>query len=237
MKANVGIAIAPCALALMCAQSASAQGNEEAAPSYMRAPVRAPRGAFEIGITTGYTQGFGNIVSGRPVRETAGPGAGVGLSLGYRSSPGVGLGLTGGFEQYRAGAAEGRGTSVRGGAAGVEASFHLAPFERVDPVIRLGTGYRMLWTAPPGRNNDVLTHGFELGRLSLGLDIRVSDSIALGPSLGGGLNYFMWENPEGNKGNRALSDRRVNSFVFAGLGGRFDLGGHRQEKIIRVGGR
>src|SRR4051794_37306830 len=34
---------------------------------YMAAPVRAPSKAFELGVDAGYTQGFGNIVSGRGV--------------------------------------------------------------------------------------------------------------------------------------------------------------------------
>lgn len=209
----------------------------ETTPSYLRAPLRAPREAFELGLGTSYTQGFGNIAAARRLRDIAGGGIDLGLTLGYRSSPGVGLGLTTSYQQFRTAPSLRKGTDVRGAAMGVQASFHLAPFERVDPVLSLGTGYRFFWTAPPGPRNNVLTHGFELAKVSAGLDIRVSDSVALGPFLGGGLNYFVWQNPEGPQGNQKLQNRRVNSFVFAGLQGRFDLGGKRQEKLIAVGSR
>jgi opacity protein-like surface antigen len=237
MKANIGVAIATGVLAVVtCAGVASAQENETT-PGYMRVPLRAPRNAFELGVSTGYTQGFGDITAGRRIQDVANAGAGVGVTLGYRSSPGLGLGLDTSYQQFRADDGQRKGTNVRGMSATAEAIFHIAPFERIDPFISLGTGYRLLWNAPPGRNNNTLTHGIELARLNAGLDIRLSDNVALGPTVGGGLNYFLWENPEGPRGDRMLRDRHVSTFVFAGLQGRFDVGGLREERVVVVGKR
>ncbi|MGK3986890.1 hypothetical protein WME99_27830 [Sorangium sp. So ce136] len=238
MKANTGVAVAAGAIAVLCASVASAQDFEgEVPPSYLRSPLRAPGNALEIGVSVGYAQGFGDIGSERRLRDLSGPGAGVGVALGYRAVPGVGLGLTSSYEQYMARGPEQRGTDLRGMTVGAEASFHLAPFERVDPVISLGSGYRALWTAAPGRESDRVTHGIELARLQAVLDVRMSDSVALGPSLGGGLNLFLWENTRGSTRAREVPGRRVNTFVFAGLQGRFDVGGQRVREVFPIAAR
>ncbi|MGK3960529.1 hypothetical protein WMF38_46670 [Sorangium sp. So ce118] len=238
MKANTGVAIAAGALAVLCASVASAQDYEgEVPPSYLRSPLRAPGNALEIGVSVGYAQGFGDIGSERRLRDLSGPGAGVGVALGYRAVPGVGLGLTSSYEQYMARGPERRGTDLRGMMVGAEASFHLAPFDRIDPVISLGGGYRALWTAAPGRASDTVTHGIELARLQAVLDVRMSDSVALGPSLGGGLNLFLWENTGASTRAREVPGRRVNTFVFAGLQGRFDVGGQRVREVFPIARR
>ncbi|MGK3991965.1 hypothetical protein [Sorangium sp. So ce1024] len=237
MKARTGVAIAAGAVAVLCGSMASAQDfGGDVPPSYLRSPLRAPANALELGLNLGYTQGFGDIGSERSLRDVAGPGAGVGMKLVYRAVPGVGLGLTSSYEQYMALGARQRGADVRGLTLGAEASFHLAPFERIDPVISVGSGYRALWTAaPPGVRGDTVTHGIELGRLQAVIDVRMSESVALGPTIGGGLNVFLWENTEGSIRAREVPGRRVNSFVFAGLEGRFDMAGQRVRKVVHIG--
>ncbi|MDC0677861.1 hypothetical protein [Sorangium atrum] len=239
MKANTGVAIAAGAVAVLCGSVAAAQDFEgEVPPSYLRSPLGAPANALELGLNLGYAQGFGDIGSERRVRDVAGPGAGVGVKLLYRAVPKVGLGLTSRYEQYTAQGAEQGGADVRGVTLGAEASFHLAPFERVDPVISLGSGYRALWTAaPPGVRGGTVTHGIELGRLQAVIDVRMSESVALGPTIGGGLNLFLWENAEGSSLGWEVPGGRVNSFVFAGLEGRFDLGGQRVREVVQVARR
>ncbi|KYF67373.1 hypothetical protein BE11_12630 [Sorangium cellulosum] len=237
MKANTGVAIAAGGVAVLCGGVASAQDFEgDVPPSYLRSPMGAPANALEVGLNLGYAQGFGDIGSERRLRDVSGPGASVGVKLVYRAVPGVGLGLTSSYEQYMAPGAERRGSDVRGMTLGGEASFHLAPFERVDPVISLGSGYRALWTgaAAPGARGDTVTHGIELGRLQAVIDVRMSESVALGPSVGGGLNLFLWENTGGSMRGREVPGRRLNSFVFAGLEGRFDLGGQRVREVVQV---
>ncbi|XXX73437.1 hypothetical protein WMF30_37930 [Sorangium sp. So ce134] len=238
MKANTGFAIAAAALGVLCAREAFAQDYEgEVPPSYLSSPLRAPGNALELGVSAGYTQGFGHIGSERRLSDVSGPGAGVGVKLGYRATPKIGLGVTSSYEQYLAAGPDRRETDVRGLTAGAEARFHLAPFQRIDPVIALGSGYRALWTAAPGRQRDTITHGVELARLSATLDVRMSDSVALGPSIGGGLNVFLLERAGGASAAREVRGSRVNSFVFAGLEGRFDLGGQRAREIVEIARR
>lgn len=239
MKAHFGIAIATGALATTLAGTVLAQQESyETAPSYMRAPVRAPRNALEIGVNTGYTQGFGNVASGESVGSTADAGLGVGLNLAYRASPGFSIGAVGQYQEFTPDDALGSDANVRGLAAGVDATFHFAPYERVDPFLSLGSGYRLLWTAPSGPDNNVLTHGFELARVNLGLDVRISQDIAVGPMIGADLNMFVWRNPEGSPGDEQIDDRRLHTFIYGGVQGRFDVGG-RRETLIReeVGSR
>lgn len=52
----------------------------------------------------------------------------------------------------------------------------------------------------------------------VGLDVRVDRQLALAPMLGADVGMFFW-NREG-----ALTDPRVNTFIYAGIQGRIDLG-------------
>lgn len=115
-----------------------------------------------------------------------------------------------------------------------EGKLHVRPYDRIDPWVGLGTGYRMLWIVPEGPGNNVLHHGLELVRAKVGLDIRVSRDVALGPVIGGGVNLFLWRNPEGPVGNTVIPDKKVSTFLFAGVQGRFDIGGQRVERTSTV---
>ncbi len=68
----------------------------------------------------------------------------------------------------------------------------------------------------------MLLHGFELGNLLIGYDFRLSEGVALSPMAGIDLNLFLWDHVDGV--TTALSSAQVNTFVFAGLQGRFDAG-------------
>lgn len=158
---------------------------------------------------------------------------------GIRAPPELAIGLTGQYQELAPAAAQGTGTRVRGAAIGVEGKFHFRPFERVDPWLSLGAGYRMLWIAPEGPDNNLLQHGFELARGQVGLDVRVSPDIALGPMIGGDVNLFTTQKPEGPAGSTMIPEKRLNTFLFAGVQGRFDLGGSRVENtgVIQLGSR
>lgn len=222
---NIGIALAGFALATAAGTQAYAQTYEgELAP---RGPVRAPQNAFEISANSGYTQGFGAAVPAtqgtRPTELGQGL-VGAGIGLGYRATPNTSVGVVG---QYNMQATRGGG-EIKGATAGVDATYHASPNQRLDPWISLGAGYRMQWNQPEGPGNDTLIHGFQLARANLGMDIRVSDSVALAPTVGGDVSMFLWRNPEGSAvGNMAIKNPKINGFVFAGVQGRFDLGGQR----------
>ncbi|AUX24607.1 hypothetical protein SOCEGT47_051460 [Sorangium cellulosum] len=235
MKATTGVVVAAGALVVLSGRVASAQGFEgDVPPSYLSSPLRAPGNALELGVSAGYAQGFGDIAGGRSLRDVSGAGTAVAVKLGYRATPKLGLGLTSSYEEYMATGPERQRTDVRGMTVGVETRFHLAPFERVDPVISLGSGYRAFATDAPGQRRDTITHGVELARLNATIDVRMSDSVALGPSIGGGLNVFLVESAGASGRAREVRDSRVNSFVFAGLEGRFDVGGQRVREVVVV---
>ena len=223
----IGIAAFAVALAGF-AQAASAQTVVER--EMVPAPMTAPRGALEINVDTGYTQGFGTAYGDRSMRDIAEAGVGVGLGIGYRALPTLSIAATGQFQGFNAANQLPQGTQVRGGTAGIEATFHIAPFERADPWLSLGTGYRMLWEVPSDNAPSTLTHGFEAGRLAIGVDLRPSDSVAISPMIGADLDVFAWRSQPGTE-MTAVSEPTVSTFVFAGLRGRFDLGGARDTKL------
>ena len=84
----------------------------------------------------------------------------------------------------------------------------------------------------------MLQHGFELARAELGLDVRLSRDVALGPLIGGDVNLFTLRDPEGPRSDAMIPDKEVSPILFAGVQGRFDVGGRRVEKTgtLQLGG-
>lgn len=205
---------------------APAAGAQEAAAGYLAQHVAAPGPAVEIKVGTGYTQGFGMMATGRSIPDVAGAGVGVSAEVDYRLSP---LWSLGGEAQLQALAAE-QSQSARGFATNFGATYHFAPRVRGDPWLRFAAGYRFVWeNNPTGTSGvSVVRHGFEPLAAKIGYDVRVSEDIALGPVVGADLNVFLWEDPS-NGSARALPAAEVGTFVYAGLQGRFDIGGVRTE--------
>jgi hypothetical protein len=223
---TIGIAAGALALAGFAAPAIAQTIEREMVP----APLRAPRRTFEVSAELGYTQGFGALYGGRQVRDVAQAGIALGVGVGVRATPLLSVAATGQFQGFNASDNLPNGTQARGASAGIEATIHLAPYERADPWLSLGTGYRMLWEVPQGDSPSTLTHGFELGALAIGIDLRPSEDVAISPMIGADLDMFAWRSPAG-AGMSALSDRTVSAFVFAGLRGRFDVGGTRVSKL------
>jgi hypothetical protein len=214
VMARLGCAGLVCAGALSFGSGARA---EEA--NYFERGVPAPSHALELKVGTSYTQGFGMIAPGRSIRDTAGAGIGVDLDADYRANPTWSVGVQGEYQEF----ANELNTAARGMAANVGVTFHAMPYSRGDAWLRLGTGYRLLWSVnPPGEPN-ALRHGFELAKATIGYDVRVSSDVALSPVVGADLNLFVWEDQNG--ANRTLASAQVGTFIFAGLQGRFDIGG------------
>jgi hypothetical protein len=184
--------------------------------SYFDQRIAAPRQAFEITVGTGYTQGLGMFQAGVDMDRVATPGLGVDLGLGYRIDPRWAISVNG---QYQELTAE-RAVGARGMTGNLAGTYHFSPYTRTDPWLSLATGYRMFWERNAGAAPNVLTHGFQLAKLSAGLDFRVDKDIALAPMIGADVNMFLWQDVTGNV---ALADPRVNTFVYAGLQARFDM--------------
>jgi hypothetical protein len=236
MTRTMGIAVATFALTAAIASTASAQTVIREGEMEPRGRIGAPSNAFEIQLDTGYAQGFGPAVPATAGTEPTGLGAaglGAGLGLHYRANPNSSVGISGTYNmQNLAGGAE-----IRGATAGIDGVFHAAPYSRLDPWVSVGAGYRMMWEMPAGEANNVLVHGFQLAKAKIGVDIRVSESLALAPTIGGDLNMFLWRDPEGRVATQTIEAPRLNAFVFAGVQGRFDAGGERTRPVTIVSKR
>jgi len=197
-------------------------------------PVAAPANAFELSIGGGYTQGTGDIrEAGATVEDVSGAGGTVELKLGYRVTPSFSFGVYGTFAAYTK-ADDAAGTDVFGATAGAYADWHFRPDRSIDPWISLGGGFRGLWISPDqGKETSIL--GWEIARLQVGVDYRVSRAVALGPVAGASLNAFFTENDPTTDGFENIHHPRTNYFFFSGLQGRFDLGGGTGKSAQVVG--
>jgi hypothetical protein len=219
----VGGSIAALALA------ASTAGAQETPRPFVAERVSAPRNAVELDVSTGYTQGAGMIQSGLSVPDVVRAGIAVGVGAGYRIDPYWKVGIDGEFQEFTAE----QGTGARGLRTQVNAAYHFMPYTRLDPFVQLGTGYRFLWQTNAGTAPTAMLHGLDLARAAVGFDLRVSPDVAFGPVLGADINIFPWQhNSDGT--NITLSSPMLNTFVFAGLQGRFDIGGEREGAPIGV---
>jgi hypothetical protein len=196
-------------------------------------PMRAPRGAIEIGAQVGYTQGFGTLRQGAGVRDVAGAGLGIGADVGVRVTPTFSISAGGQFQSFNADEALALGTAVRGASVGADATFHIAPFGRADPWVSIGGGYRMLWEVPQGAEPTTLTHGLQLGRIQVGVDLRPSENVAVAPVIGADLDTFLWQKSTGAE-NAKLITPGLSAYVFAGVRGRFDVGGARESRVVVI---
>lgn len=189
--------------------------------------VPAVQNAFEIGVGTGYSQGAGKLggTTGS-LEDLAGPGGVIEVDLGYRIIPELSVGAYGTFSKYQHGDTLVSSTDVLGATAGVQAAWHFRPDASIDPWVSLGTGWRGLWLNPDAGKVTSL-QGLELARLQIGADYRVSKDIAIAPVIGGSLNLFVSEDSPMTADYTEIHDKKVNFTGFAGLSGRFDLGGSR----------
>jgi len=222
--------LATVSAAALFAGSAAAQ---ETLPSTR---IDAPKKALEVGVGVGYSQGTGQIVeSGERVSDIARSGGEGALDIGWRFNERWMLGGYGTFGYFRSAADAAGDITVRGVSAGAQGQYHTRPFGRWDPWIGFGAGYRGLFASP----NDgpvESRHGIQLARLRVGVDIRGSRSFALGPVLGLDATMFTGMRSAGSTVTTRIAseDMTVTPFFFAGLAGRFDLGGQRVDARERT---
>jgi hypothetical protein len=224
MKPHLVTAAAALAVLLVPAL-ASAQPAEK---TYIEQGVPAPSQALEITVGTGYTQPFGILRKGVGMPSIAHEGVGAEASLGYRADPHFAVSIGGQYQELTANTAAG----TRGVAGTLAVAYHIAPQTRTDPFLELGAGYRLFWIVPQASAQApvALEHGFQLVRGRAGLDLRLSPDIALAPVVGADVTTFLWEDIGGN--NTAIASPGVSTFVFAGVLGRFDLGGTKVGQTV-----
>jgi hypothetical protein len=197
------------------AQPRPAEGQET---TRWERPLPAPTDAFELKVGAGYTQGFGTILPGVGIPHVAGAGVGVAVDADVRVNPHWSAGLQAEYQEF----ASELNTAARGLVGNLGATYHASPYTTADPWLRIGAGYRMLWSVDPPGLPTTMIHGFEIAKLTVGYDLRLSGGVAIAPVIGGDVNVFVWETANG--ASASLGPAQWGSFVFAGLQGRFDAG-------------
>jgi len=214
-------------LSLLVPAIAAAQPDELGTSTSFDHHVAPVQNALELGVATGYTQGFGKLGGGmNNLEDVASAGGALEIDAAYRIIPNLSVGLYGTFSQSANGDRIPNSTDVFGASAGVQAAWHFRPATSIDPFVNLGTGWRGLWLNPSSGKTTSL-QGFELARLQLGVDYRVSEDVAIAPVIGGSLNMFVSEDSPMTQDYTEIQTKKVNFTGFAGLAGRFDLGGKR----------
>jgi hypothetical protein len=194
-----------------------AQTNEN---SHRLDPVK---NAVELTIGTGYAQGLGDIAANQPTLTDVGTAGGsVQLGVGYRLIPQLTLGV------YGSGSAFGRAdqvdssTNIYSATSGVQADWHFLPgHSEWDPWVSLGTGWRGYWLDSNKGNSSL--QGWEIGKLQVGVDYRIDKAISVSPVLGADLTAFFTQETPTSNGYANVQNPHVNTFVFAGFQGRFDI--------------
>ncbi len=216
----------PAALLLLVPTFASAQSESEDASAFDHAlaPVQS---AFELGVAAGYNQGGGKLGGGMgDLQDLASAGGNVEIDVGARIIPNLSVGLYGTLSQSAKGDSVNTSTDIYGASAGIQATWHFRPATSVDPFVNLGTGWRAMWLNPSSGKVTSL-QGLQLARLQVGVDYRLSQDIAIAPIIGGALDMFVSQDSPMTSDYTEIQNKKVNFTGFAGIAGRFDLGGKR----------
>jgi hypothetical protein len=189
--------------------------------------VAAPANDVEVAVATGYAQSAGPLGGAlQHLEDLTGPGGAVQLEVGYRIIPSLSVGAYGSFQQANHGDQLDSHIDVLGATAGVQVVGHLRPSRSIDPWLSLGAGWKGLWlNAEQGKNTSL--QGLELARLQIVVDYRVSPDVSISPVIGGSLGMFVSEDSPMTSDYSEITDKKVNFTGFAGIAGRFDLGGKR----------
>jgi hypothetical protein len=236
IQGRAAIAAALGATLLGSSGVASAQEKEQVTVENTHARDPADR-SLELTVGTGYAQGFGNVGTGRPsLGDRGGAGGAVQVGVGYRLIPQLTLGLYGAGSMFDRSDQVDGSTNLYTANAGVQADWHVLPSAHdLDPWLSLGTGWRGYWEH--ANAGTLSMHGLELARLQVGVDYRLDREIAVSPVIGADLSTFLTEAaPNASFSN--IPSPNVNTFVFGGIQGRFDIPvGERTSSSITVASR
>jgi hypothetical protein len=218
----LGLAIAPSALA-----------DDSGVPITSRVIGNAPSRAAEFTLGVGVTQGFGDIgkYETQTLTDLSDAGGAVQFGVGYRIEPRLMLGLYGEVSGFENGDLVASDARVFGGAAGVQAQWHFSPFNLVDPWIGAGVGWHGLWVDQKDKGTLSL-QGIDSLRLQVGVDYRVSPTIAISPLVGLSAVEFAAKKPAGTDEYEEIKGIRWNVYAFAGAQIRFDVGGRRSQGTV-----
>ena len=190
-----------------------------------RPPARAADKALEVTLGAGYAQGFGDIgAAQRSLTDLTSGGGEVTLGVGYRIDPRFMVGLYGSGSKYALGSFTSNGSDIWSSAAGVQANYHFLPTNEWDPWIGLGSGWRGHWVRKSSGGTDS-RQGWDIARLTGGVDYRVAPEFALSPYVGAGLTSFFTQQLASDQSFSNIQNPNVNVWLFGGIQGRFDLFG------------
>jgi hypothetical protein len=220
--------IVPTTIVLCLASSAAwaqttVSVDEPAPPKVLGAPVS----AFEIGVQGGYTQPFGEITPDQNIDDIVDAGGSIAVELGYRINQSFSLSALVNGHRSAVDNSQNDTLEITGVSGTAQFTIHTMPYSRVDPYLAFGAGYRALWLIDEGPDNDRVLHGIEVGRATFGVDFRLSDSVAIGPLMGADVNLFLWDENTDLDTRISVEDPQASTFIFAGVAGRFDVGGRR----------
>ena len=232
-------------LAVLCGTyGLRANAQEVAQPSYFERQMAAPAGAFEVGVSGMWNQGWGNLtddvsaiapITGRKVSDISNAGVGVELDLGYRAMPSVVFGIFGTATEYSTQEIVLRTTDIRSVTAGIQGQYFFRPYKVVNPWVGLASAWRGYWVVPDV-GGITSRQGWELARVQLGVDLRASREISVGPFISGAMDIFFTEKFP-RLDSRNLDGTPVAWFFSAGILGRFDVAGSYHMKGESVASR
>lgn len=210
-RSKRGLLVVVCTCLMASAVAARA---EEAAPP-------PPSNKLELSLGLGYGQGLGPVAAGVPTLQGFGKAGGtLILNAGWRFDPRWEAGIYGEYGYFASGDVPGSDHAQTVG-AGLQGQFHVMPEAKLDPWVGLGAGWRGYWGRVNG--SDYVLQGIDIVRVQAGLDYRLSSSLSLGPVVGATVTEFLSQKPIGASSYTDTHDRKIDTFVFAGLGGRFDM--------------
>jgi hypothetical protein len=179
--------------------------------------------ALEFTASMGFVQGFGAVSARGPSLSTDAAGGGAGqFGVGYRLTPRLALGAYGSGALFDSGDLLDQTAKMYSGTAGMQADFHLLPAEyRYDPWFALGSGFRGYWMDEDEGRAALL--GWDFARLRLGVDVRMDREVAVSPVFGVDFATFFRESTPSSSGFAKLDAQKVNTFLFVGVQGRYDI--------------
>jgi outer membrane protein W len=189
--------------------------------------------SVELTLGAGYAQGLGNVGAAQPSLSDVGQAGGaVQVGVCYRLIPQLALGVYGSGATFARGDQVDSSTNLYTATAGVQADWHFIPAaSQFDPWVSLGTGWRGYWVS--ANQGTTALHGLELAKLQVGVDYRIDRSIAVSPVIGADMSTFLTESTLATSGYHNVQSPKVDTFVFAGLQGRFDVPvGPRRDKQV-----
>lgn len=188
---------------------------------------------FQGAIRTGFVLPFGQIYGSGT--NSAGLGFGdsvtgfvpIMLEAGFRFNPNVMVGI---FGQYAFGIAkncDGAACSLSDFTAGIQAHYHFAPQEALDPWVGLGVGYEWLpLSVTTGSfSQDATYRGFQFVNLQFGVDFPVTSTFKLAPYASFALGQYSSGSTSGSAGSGSgdVTNTALHEFLTFGFRGSFNL--------------